>query len=67
MVELKGIILALIYFLEVGGISDKIILQAGYSKDTLPPTEDGQPLLIQATAQLENILDVRQDKQEIRC
>ena len=67
MVQLKVIILVLVYFLKGGGgISDKIILQAGYSKDTLPPTQDGQPLLLQATAQLENILDVRQDKQEIR-
>ena len=66
MKKVVEIILIFKYLPVVTGVSDKIILSPGYSKDTVPPTDDDQPLLLQATAQLENILDVREDKQEIR-
>ena len=67
MKKVVEIILIFKYLPVVTGVSDKVILSPGYSKDTVPPTtDDDQPLLLQATAQLENILDVREDKQEIR-
>ena len=47
-------------------VSDKIILKANYSLETLPPTEDQSPLLLQASMNLRNILDVVETKQQIR-
>ena len=47
-------------------VSDKIILDGNYSLETLPPTEDQSPLLLQASMNLRNILDVVETKQQIR-
>jgi len=46
-------------------VSDKIILDGNYSLETLPPTEDQSPLLLQASMNLRNILDVVETKQQI--
>ena len=50
----------------VYGISDKINLPANYSLESLPPTEDDSPVLLQASMNLRNILDVVETKQQIR-
>ena len=50
----------------VYGISDKINLPANYNLESLPPTEDDSPVLLQASMNLRNILDVVETKQQIR-
>ena len=47
-------------------VSDKIILSSNYSKESLPPTDDQEPVLLEASVNLRNILDVVETKQQIR-
>ena len=47
-------------------ISDKILLPSNYSIETLPPTEDNSPVLLKASVNLRNILDVVETKQQLR-
>ena len=47
-------------------VSDHVKLEADYSKETLPPTEEGTPLLLEASVNLRNILEVIETKQQIR-
>ena len=46
-------------------VSNKIQLSSDYSKESLPPTEDNSPVLLQASVNLRNILDVVETKQQI--
>ena len=50
----------------VGGVSDKVMLAANYSRDSLPPTAEEAPVLLLASVNLRNILDVVETKQQIR-
>ena len=47
-------------------LSDKILLPSNYSIETLPPTEDNSPVLLKASVNLRNILDVVETKQQLR-
>ena len=47
-------------------VSDHVNLESDYSKDSLPPTEGDTPLLLRASVNLRNILDVFETKQQIR-
>ena len=51
---------------DVLGISDKIILVQNYSKDSFPPTEDGEAVEVKATSYIQNIINVNEEKQEMR-
>ena len=51
---------------DVLGISDKIILVQNYSKDSFPPTEDGEAVEVKATSYIQNIINVNEAKQEMR-
>ena len=50
----------------VSGVSDKVMLAANYSRDSLPPTAEEAPVLLLASVNLRNILDVVETKQQIR-
>ena len=52
--------------LPVSGVSDKVMLAANYSRDSLPPTAEEAPVLLLASVNLRNILDVVETKQQIR-
>ena len=39
---------------------------SNYSKESLPPTDDQEPVLLEASVNLRNILDVVETKQQIR-
>ena len=43
----------------------KVILSEGYSVNERPPTKDGQPVLIESSINLRNILDVAEKEQII--
>ena len=47
-------------------LSDKILLPSDYSIETLPPTEENSPVLLKASVNLRNILDVVETKQQLR-
>ena len=47
-------------------LSDKILLPSNYSIETLPPTEENSPVLLKASVNLRNILDVVETKQQLR-
>ena len=47
-------------------LSDKILLPSNYSIETLPPTENNSPVLLKASVNLRNILDVVETKQQLR-
>ena len=61
-------IVTLVSFAVLGGncYSDKFILPADYSLESLPPTDNEAPLLLEASMNLRNILDVVETKQQIR-
>ena len=61
-----SVILILISMVESVFVSDHVKLEADYSKETLPPTEEGAPLLLRASVNLRNILEVIETKQQIR-
>ena len=61
----------LLLFIKIGSgavndqVSDKIMLAANYSKEKLPPTDDNQPVIVEASSYVGNILDVMDKKQQI--
>lgn len=59
-------ILILLSLAESVFMSDHVQLEEDYSKETLPPTEGGAPLLLRASVNLRNILEVIETKQQIR-
>ena len=64
-----GLVSILVTVMMIGGtesITDKrIILQDGYSVHELPPTSSGQPLLVNFSVNLRNILGVNEKDQYI--
>ena len=63
---LNAFILVTMSLAESVFVSDHVKLEADYSKETLPPTEEGTPLLLKASVNLRNILEVIETKQQIR-
>ena len=61
-----AVILIIMSIAESLFVSDHVKLEADYSKETLPPTEEGTPLLLEASVNLRNILEVIETKQQIR-
>ena len=61
-----AVILIIMSIAESVFVSDHVKLEADYSKETLPPTEEGTPLLLEASVNLRNILEVIETKQQIR-
>ena len=61
-----AVILIMMSIAESVFVSDHVKLEADYSKETLPPTEEGDPLLLEASVNLRNILEVIETKQQIR-
>ena len=61
-----SVILILMSKAESVFVSDHVKLEEDYSKETLPPTEVGSPLLLRASVNLRNILEVIETKQQIR-
>ena len=59
-------ILLLLSFAESVFVSDHVKLEVNYSKETLPPTDGEAPLLLRASVNLRNILEVIETKQQIR-
>ena len=62
---LFALIVLLMKMAESVFVSDHVKLEADYSKETLPPTEDEAPLLLRASVNLRNILEVIETKQQI--
>lgn len=46
--------------------SSRVSLASNYSIDTIPPTNDGSPLLLEVNIYLRSIFDVQETKQQIR-
>ena len=44
---------------------EEVIFSINYSKNEMPPTEDGEPLRITASMNLRNILEVKEKEQII--
>ena len=61
-----SVILIVMRIAESVFVSNHVKLEADYSKETLPPTEEGAPLLLRASVNLRNILEVIETKQQIR-
>ena len=66
MLGMLVIVKSLLLSLPVSGVSDKVMLAANYSRDSLPPTAEEAPVLLLASVNLRNILDVVETKQQIR-
>ena len=63
---LFAFILLLLSLAESVFVSDHVKLNVNYSKETLPPTDGEAPLLLRASVNLRNILEVIETKQQIR-
>jgi len=66
MLGMLVIVKSLLVSVPVSGVSDKVMLAANYSRDSLPPTAEDAPVLLLASVNLRNILDVVETKQQIR-
>ena len=57
---------SLFSFAVFANTNDRVNISSGYSRETLPSTLDGSPLLLEETVYLRHILDVEETKQQIR-
>ena len=63
--DLKPSIVLLFFHVVLIASNSQVVFQEGYSVDERPPTANNQPVLINASINLRNILDVAEKEQII--